>query len=61
MLDEIPTKNVHTNPLYRRQEIFDNDLFFEEILAKIEREAAKLSSSEKKGESLKGFDSFMMY
>ena len=61
LLDEIPTKNVHTNPLYRRQEIFDNDLFFEEILAKIEREAAKLSSSERNGESLKGFDSFMMY
>lgn len=61
LLDEVRTKNVQTNPLYRHQEIFDNDLFFEEILAKIEQEAAKLSNSDKHSESPKGFDSFMMY
>lgn len=61
LLDEARTRNVHTNPLYRHQELFDNDLFFEEILAKIEQEAAKLSNSDKHGESPKGFDSFMMY
>lgn len=61
LLDEVRTKNVQTNPLYRHQEIFDNDLFFEEILAKIEQEAAKLSNSDKHSESPKGFDSFMLY
>lgn len=61
LLDEIPTQNVHTNPLYRHQDLFVNDLFFEEILAKIEREAARLSTSDRNGESLRGFDSFMMY
>lgn len=61
LLDEIPTQNVYTNPLYRHQDLFDNDLFFEEILAKIEREAARLSTSDRKGENLRGFDSFMMY
>ena len=61
LLDEVRAKNVQTNPLYRHQEIFDNDLFFEEILAKIEQEAAKLSNSDKHSESPKGFDSFMLY
>ena len=61
LLDEVRTKNVQTNPLYRHQDIFDNDLFFEEILAKIEQEAAKLSNSDKHSESPKGFDSFMLY
>lgn len=61
LLDEVRTKNVQTNPLYRHQEIFDNDLFFEEILAKIEQEAAKLSNSDRHSESPKGFDSFMLY
>lgn len=61
LLDEMRTRTVHVNPLYRHQEMFDNDSFFEEILAKIEQEAAKLSSPERQSESPKGFDSFMMY
>ena len=61
LVDDIPTHKVHTNPLYRHQDLFDNDMFFEEILAKIEQEAARLSSSDRNGESLRGFDSFMMY
>ena len=61
LLDEVRTRNVQTNPLYRHQELFDNDLFFEEILAKIEQEAEKLSNSDKHSGSPKGFDSFMMY
>ncbi|KAJ7386485.1 hypothetical protein OS493_008619 [Desmophyllum pertusum] len=61
LLDDTRTRNVHTNPLYRHQEIFDNDLFFEEILAKIEQEAAKLSNPDRNGASPKGFDSFMLY
>lgn len=59
--DDVRTKNVQTNPLYRHHDIFDSDLFFEEILAKIEEEAAKLSNSDKHSESPKGFDSFMLY
>lgn len=59
--DEVRAKNVQTNPLYRHHDIFDNDLFFEEILAKIEQEAAKLSNSDRHSESPKGFDSFMLY
>lgn len=61
MDSEFRTRSVQMNPLYRQQEIFDNDLFFEEILAKIEQEAAKLSNSDKHNGSPKGFDSFMMY
>lgn len=61
LLDEVRTKNVQTNPLYRHHDIFDNDLFFEEILAKIEQEAAKLSNSDKHSDNPKGFDSFMLY
>ena len=61
-LEEMQTRPVCVNPLYRHQEMFDKaDSFFEEILSKIEQEAAKLSSSERNNGSLKGFDSFMLY
>ena len=59
--EEMQNRTVHINPLYRHTEMFDNGLFFEEILAKIEEEAAKLSSPERHGSTPKGFDSFMMY
>ena len=61
LLEEMENRPVRVNPLYRHQEMFDNGLLFEEILAKIERQAAKLSGPERYGGSPKGFDSFMMY
>lgn len=59
--DEMKGRAVNINPLYGHKEMFDNGLFFEEILAKIEQQAGKLSTSQRYGESPKGFDSFMMY
>ena len=59
--DEMEGRSININPLYRHKEMFDNGLFFEEILAKIEQQAGKLSTSQSYGQSPKGFDSFMMY
>ena len=57
-----PIRPVYVNPLFQHQEMFDNsDVFFEEILAKIEHEAAKLTNLKSNGESVRGFDSFMLY
>ena len=53
---------VYVNPLFQHQEMFNNsDVFFEEILSKIEHEAAKLTSLKRNSESLRGFDTFMLY
>lgn len=63
ILEEMAGRPVRRNPLYRQEEMLDNGILFDEIVAKIEKQAAaKLSSSLQRYEdSPKGFDSFMMY
>lgn len=63
ILEEMAGRPVRRNPLYRQEEMLDNGILFDEIVAKIEKQAAaKLSSSIQRYEdSPKGFDSFMMY
>ena len=62
-LEEMEGRLVRRNPLYRQEEILDNGILFDEIVAKIEQQAAaKLSRPRQTYEEApKGFDSFMMY